>query len=69
MSDADNFWRQCDALLRQATATTDLAERSRLISEAVSWNMKAQGAEMGGGGRAAEGAVIPVEPTDKTDDL
>lgn len=45
MSEADEYRRRSDDLMRLATAPTDFGERSRLIGEAVSWNMKAQEAE------------------------
>jgi hypothetical protein len=48
MSDVDVYRRKADELLRQATLTTDLSERSRLISEAVGWHMKAMEAEDAG---------------------
>lgn len=45
MADRDAYRREADDLLRMATATTDLGERSRLISEAVRLHMMATSSE------------------------
>ena len=41
MSGFETFQKRADELLRKATATHDLAERSRLITKAAHWHMKA----------------------------
>ena len=46
MSAADIYRQKAEELLRPATETTNMAERSRLISEAVHWHATAQ--EMSG---------------------
>ena len=45
MPGAEIYRRKSDDLLREATRTSDLGERSRLISEAVHWNMMANTAD------------------------
>ncbi len=42
MSSAEIYRQKADDLMRQATATDNLAERSALISDAVRWNLMAQ---------------------------
>jgi hypothetical protein len=41
MGDPDSIRRRIDELLSQAVASDSLHERSRLISEAVSWHARA----------------------------
>jgi hypothetical protein len=43
MSSAEDYRRKADALLSLAAETSDLNERSRLITEAVQWHMQATG--------------------------
>jgi hypothetical protein len=48
MSDVDIYRQKADELLRLATAASDMAERSRLITEAARWHMQAVEAEAAG---------------------
>ena len=61
MSGFETFQKLADELLRRATATHDLAERSRLITAAAHWHMKA--AEVHGSGHVSppgqERTVLP----------
>ena len=55
MADRDFNQRKAEELLRQAAATVNLGERSRLIGEATMYHMRAVEAEVGklGGGEPA----------------
>lgn len=55
MTDVETYRSKSDELLRLATKTTDVKERNRLISEAVSWHQRALEAESAGGGPAIGG--------------
>jgi hypothetical protein len=44
VASSDEFRRRAEAFLKQATATVDMAERSRLIDEAVHWHTLAMDA-------------------------
>jgi hypothetical protein len=58
--DAESCRRKADALLRNAAAATNLAERGRLIDEAAVWHFKA----LGDPGRPA--SPSPPDPTTET---
>jgi hypothetical protein len=45
MSSAEIYRAKADVLMKQATETENMAERSRLISEAVRWRMMGQALE------------------------
>ena len=57
MSSAGIYRAKADDLLRQATTTSDMGERSRLISEAVRWHAMAN---------AADDAARSVDDIDET---
>ncbi len=59
MSSAEYARRKADELLKLATATRDLAERSRLITEATHWHMKALAAHSAEPTPPADGTIIP----------
>jgi hypothetical protein len=63
MGGAEIYKTKADELLRAATATTDMAERSRLISEAVRWHMMASGSE------SLSGAVALIDLSEETPDF
>jgi hypothetical protein len=44
MPDSEEFRRRAEALLREASAATNMAERSKLIDEAVHWHSLAMDA-------------------------
>jgi hypothetical protein len=44
MSNGDEFRRRAEDLLRRASAATNMAERSKLIDEAVHWHSLAMDA-------------------------
>jgi len=69
MANGEVYRLKADELLRLATATSDLGERSRLISEAVRWHMMANEAEHGSasGDRSNMGEQSAPAPDDDPD--
>lgn len=62
MSCAAEYRTRSDALLREATRTENLNERSRLINQAIHYNELAAEAERAAGGqRRSDTTVIPFE--------
>jgi hypothetical protein len=60
MSSAENYHGKSAALLSLAAETPDLNERSRLITEAVHWHMRATG-EVGADGEAYSSTLETFE--------